>query len=117
MDRALFEHGKFARVAKGVDLRSTAGNCAWVRTPQLATCATSRCCVRHSLAQGPEAFAHTAPAGMWDAKLHAVRARLQFSCGSTGCVAEAMRFQNAVYCYRLRPPDPFILLIFLAEAI
>ena len=26
---------KFARVVKGVDLRSTAGNCAWVRTPQL----------------------------------------------------------------------------------
>ena len=26
---------QFARVAKGVDLRSTAGNCAWVRTPQL----------------------------------------------------------------------------------
>ena len=24
-----------ARVVKGVDLRSTAGNCAWVRTPQL----------------------------------------------------------------------------------
>ena len=28
-------HGQFARVVKGVDLRSTAGNCAWVRTPQL----------------------------------------------------------------------------------
>ena len=27
--------GQFARAAKGVDLRSTAGNCAWVRTPQL----------------------------------------------------------------------------------
>ena len=27
---------KFARVVKGVDLRSTAGNCAWARTPQLA---------------------------------------------------------------------------------
>ena len=27
---------KFARVVKGVDLRSTAGNCAWVRAPQLA---------------------------------------------------------------------------------
>ena len=27
--------GQFARVVKGVDLRSTAGNCAWVRTPQL----------------------------------------------------------------------------------
>ena len=26
---------QFARVAKGVDLRSTAGNCAWARTPQL----------------------------------------------------------------------------------
>ena len=25
----------FARVVKGVDLRSTAGNCAWPRTPQL----------------------------------------------------------------------------------
>ena len=24
---------QFARVVKGVDLRSTAGNCAWVRTP------------------------------------------------------------------------------------
>ena len=28
---------QFARVVKGVDLRSTAGNCAWARTPQLAT--------------------------------------------------------------------------------
>ena len=28
---------QFARVAKGVDLRSTAGNCAWVRTPQLTS--------------------------------------------------------------------------------
>ena len=26
---------QFARVVKGVDLRSTAGNCAWVRTPLL----------------------------------------------------------------------------------
>ena len=26
---------QFARVVKGVDLRCTAGNCAWVRTPQL----------------------------------------------------------------------------------
>ena len=26
---------RFARVVKGVDLRSTAGNCAWARTPQL----------------------------------------------------------------------------------
>ena len=26
---------QFARVVKGVDLRSTAGNCAWARTPQL----------------------------------------------------------------------------------
>ena len=26
---------QFARVVKGVDLRSTAGNCAWVRAPQL----------------------------------------------------------------------------------
>ena len=25
---------QFARVVKGVDLRSTAGNCAWVRTPR-----------------------------------------------------------------------------------
>ena len=31
----MFCHGQFARVVKGVDLRSTAGNCAWVRTPQL----------------------------------------------------------------------------------
>ena len=27
--------GQFARVVKGVDLRSIAGNCAWARTPQL----------------------------------------------------------------------------------
>jgi hypothetical protein len=26
---------QFARVAEGVDLRSTASNCVWVRTPQL----------------------------------------------------------------------------------
>ena len=28
---------QFARVVKGVDLRSTAGNCAWVETPQLTS--------------------------------------------------------------------------------
>ena len=27
-------HSQFARVAKGVDLRSTGGNSAWVRAPQ-----------------------------------------------------------------------------------
>ena len=45
--------GQFARVVKGVDLRSTAGNCAWVRTPQLASLSVVgflgvsgwRCCV------------------------------------------------------------------------
>lgn len=34
-------YSKFARVVKGVDLRSTAGNCAWVRTPQLAALESS----------------------------------------------------------------------------
>ena len=38
--RAVTRQRQFARVVKGVDLRSTAGNCAWVRTPQL-TCFTS----------------------------------------------------------------------------
>ena len=33
--------GQFARVAKGVDLRSTAGNCAWARTPQLTQLTTA----------------------------------------------------------------------------
>ena len=33
---------QFARVVKGVDLRSTAGNCAWARTPQL-TCWLQAC--------------------------------------------------------------------------
>ncbi len=32
-------YGQFARVAKGVDLTSTAGNCAWARAPQLTRCA------------------------------------------------------------------------------
>ena len=32
---------QFARVVKGVDLRCTAGNCAWARTPQLTEIATS----------------------------------------------------------------------------
>ena len=32
---SMFTQCQFARVVKGVDLRSTAGNCAWVRTPQL----------------------------------------------------------------------------------
>ena len=27
-------HSQFARVVKGVDLRSTAGKCAWVQIPQ-----------------------------------------------------------------------------------
>ena len=31
----IFISSQFARVVKGVDLRSTAGNCAWARTPQL----------------------------------------------------------------------------------
>ena len=34
---------QFARVVKGVDLRSTAGNCAWVRTPQLTPAAAPSC--------------------------------------------------------------------------
>ena len=29
--------GQFARVVKGVDLRSTGGNSAWVRAPQLTS--------------------------------------------------------------------------------
>ena len=33
---------QFARVVKGVDLRSTAGNCAWARTPQLTHVHASR---------------------------------------------------------------------------
>ena len=33
--RPCFPACQFARVVKGVDLRSTAGNCARVRTPQL----------------------------------------------------------------------------------
>ena len=36
---------QFARVVKGVDLRSTAGNCAWARTPQLTNAKQrSTCC-------------------------------------------------------------------------
>jgi hypothetical protein len=31
------KHSQFARVVKGVDLRSTGGNSAWVRTPQLTS--------------------------------------------------------------------------------
>ena len=42
---------QFARVVKGVDLRSTAGNCAWARTPQLthlpAGCLASHCRWKH----------------------------------------------------------------------
>ena len=34
----LCSRSQFARVVKGVDLRSTAGNCAQVRTPQLTHC-------------------------------------------------------------------------------
>ena len=34
-------HGQFARVVKGVDLRSTAGNCAWAQTPQLTQLTTA----------------------------------------------------------------------------
>ena len=33
--RLVARGSQFARVVKGVDLRSTAGNCAWARTPQL----------------------------------------------------------------------------------
>ena len=33
--------GQFARAVEGVDLRSTAGNCAWGRVPQL-TCLNGR---------------------------------------------------------------------------
>ena len=33
--KASVDSCEFARVVKGVDLRSTAGNCAWARTPQL----------------------------------------------------------------------------------
>ena len=34
---------QFAREVKGVDLRSTAGNCAWVPTPQLTRCSNFKC--------------------------------------------------------------------------
>ena len=34
---------QFARVVKGVDLRSTTGNSAWVRTPQLTPSDAPRC--------------------------------------------------------------------------
>ena len=34
---------QFARVVKGVDLRSTTGNCAWVQTPQLTPSDAPRC--------------------------------------------------------------------------
>ena len=46
MSSFFFAMRQFARVAKGVDLRSTAGNCAWARTPQLTLCfiaSTRRC--------------------------------------------------------------------------
>ena len=33
--RSTLLSSQFARVAKGVDLRSTAGNCAWAQVPQL----------------------------------------------------------------------------------
>ena len=36
-EKAYRLQSQFAREVKGVDLRSTAGNCAWARTPQLAT--------------------------------------------------------------------------------
>ena len=36
-----FARSQFARVVKGVDLRSTAGNCAWARTPQLTQLTTA----------------------------------------------------------------------------
>ena len=37
------QQSQFARVVKGVDLRSTAGNCAWVRTPQLTNILFAYC--------------------------------------------------------------------------
>ena len=33
--RSVSASGQFARVVRGVDLRSTTGNCAWARSPQL----------------------------------------------------------------------------------
>ena len=38
--------GQFARVVKGVDLRSTAGNCAWARAPQLTASSVPGASVR-----------------------------------------------------------------------
>ena len=60
---------QFAREVKGVDLRSTAGNCAWVRTPQLTSlhptgpAARPACTLRqsHSLYKSKTAAQNAAP--------------------------------------------------------
>ena len=53
---------QFARVVKGVDLRSTARKCAWVRTPQL-TCSLFNVNPRKSLGSSPDQ--RRTPWGSW----------------------------------------------------
>ena len=44
-------HSQSARVIKGVDLRSTAGNCAWVQTPWLTLSRVQASCLTPSTSQ------------------------------------------------------------------
>ena len=44
-------HRQSARVVKGVDLRSTAGNCAWVQTPWLTLSHVQTSCLTPSTSQ------------------------------------------------------------------
>ena len=44
-------HSQSARVVKGVDLRSTAGNCAWVQTPWLTLSHVQASCLTPSTSQ------------------------------------------------------------------
>ena len=77
-------HRQFARVAKGVDLRSTAGNCAWVRTPQL-TCAH------------PHMSAEIAATWQFTTKWNCVR--IAGACAITAPIGNA-RIYNGMYAGR-----------------
>ena len=44
-------HSQSARVVKGMDLRSTAGNCAWVQSQWLTLSRVQASCLTHSTSQ------------------------------------------------------------------
>ena len=63
-------HSQSARVVKGVDLRTTAGNCAWVQTPWLTLSRVQASCLTPSTSQAHDYLTmFSSPHGLMDKAL------------------------------------------------